>query len=45
VIVGRFTDGANVSIEGEMGVKSDAKNFDNETEQPATSTERLTCAK
>jgi len=28
VIVGRFTDGANVFIEGEMGVKSDAKNFD-----------------
>jgi len=27
VIVGRFTNGANVSIEGEMGVKSDAKNF------------------
>jgi len=26
VIVGRFTDGANVSIEGEMGVKSDAEN-------------------
>jgi len=26
VIVGGFTDGANVSIEGEMGVKSDAKN-------------------
>ena len=28
MIVGRFTDGANVSIEGEMEVKSDAKNFD-----------------
>ena len=28
MIVGRFTDGANVSIEGQMGVKSDAKNFD-----------------
>jgi len=33
VIVGRFTNGANVFVEGKMGVKND-----NESEQPATTT-------
>jgi len=27
VIVGRFTNGANVFIDGKMGVESDAENF------------------